>query len=406
MHSNLTHLPINWKNGMAFSADHLSEQHLAVIEGIKDTAALHLNSFNYGLLKAGNQMRFANSIADNSNNEKVELPYCRAITQNGSRIEILHQNWEELSIPLLELIDSKSLSTSKFWYVLLVIDPFIRIPEGIESEQESPRRKPSTRPAYQLELVSLDELTRDSLANAIPIAKYQTSPSGAELRKIAAYIPPCMSISSHEKLIEKYDAFDRYLASLNKSALAIIKTIKAKRRTREQNHLAEDIESLCQKYMEYFVLNYDEYKLTFKDLPPVKLVEFFARLARTLNHTMDMAHDKNHLLQYFEQYASSTSVAELNTIFRSTCELKYTHYDTLNALLIVDKFLLTLSEILTALEDLNYRDLAPVHVVQRDNIVTQNQPIQRQRPVQRKTGERTIRIKHSGKERHIGDELD
>ncbi len=387
---------------MSFSQDHLIDEYLAHTDNVRDTAALHLTSFNYGLLGGDDQQKFSDSFRDNSNNEKVELPYCRAITQNGSRIEILNPNWEELNIPLTELIDANNLSTSKFWYVLLIVDPFTRIPEGEEITQES-RRKPNTRSAFQFELISLNDLKLDSLANAIPVVKYEAVASG--LRKVENYIPPCTRINSHEQLVRKYEIYDNYLTNLKESSKKIIDKIKSKRKSRELNHLAEDIDILCKKYLEHYAISYDEYKLIFRDLPPIKVVAFFARFARVLNHAMDMAFSKSHMLQYFHQYATNISVTQLDSIIKNTFESKYAHYDIADSLAIIDTFLETLDFIFKELVKLDYRELAPIGVVTENKI---SDVVRTTTPQveQKRTGERRIRIKHSGREQSLGDHLE
>ncbi len=399
MNSKLKYLPIYWKNGMSFSEDHLNSQFLAIADKIRDASALNLTNNNYGLLGGDGQLKFSESFRDNINNEKVEVSYCRAITQNGSRIEILDQTWEELNKPLSELIGSKNLDTSKFWYVLLIVDPFTRIPEGIEDEQESPRRKPNTRPAYQLELISLNDLKLDNLANAIPIAKFEITSSG--LRKIENYIPPCSRINSHEKLIKKYESYDNYLTALKESSQNIITKIKHKRKNKENNALADDIDTLCKKYLEYFVISYDEYKLNFKDLPPVKLMWFFAKLARVLNHSMDMAYDKSHMLKYFHQYAADISAAEIGKIINNTFETNYVHFDISTSLTAVDTFLETLHEIFKRLEKLDFRELAPRNIVRQDIISDSNN--ETDRAIRRTPN---IKIKRPGNSENLEDELE
>ncbi len=400
MISKLQFLPVNWRNGMSFSENHLKSEYLALADNDRDTAALHLTNFNYGLLGGDGLKKFADAYRDNINNEKVEVSFCRAITQNGTRIEILNDDWPELNVSLSELAGEKNLDASSFWFVVLVIDPFTRIPEGIEDERESPRRKPNTRPAYQLELLPLNDLQIDSLANAIPLAKYEITGSG--LQKLGYYIPPCTRINSHEKLMRYYEVFDNYMASLKENAKKIVAKVKHKRRQKESNRLADDIESLCLKYLDFFATSYDEYKFAFTDLPPIYLVAYFARLARIFNHSLDMAFDKGHMLSYFRQYATDVNAAQLDRIINDTFEVNYAHYDSEAALSVVNKFLQTMEEIFERLEKLDYRQLAPQNVVREDNFSTSAPPTA---TPPRRTG-RTIKISRPGPEEKLGDDLE
>lgn len=394
MISNLKYLPINWKNGMSFSEDHLNKQYLSNIDSTKDASALHLASYNYGIL-GGDLKKFSNSFRDNISNEKVEVSYCRAITQNGSRIEILNQQWEGLKTPLSELIGSKNLDLSHFWYVLLSTDPFVQIPEGLENEQESLRRKPFTRPAYQLDLISLNDLRSDELANAIPLAKFEKTSSG--LKKVEGYIPPCTRINSHERLFIKYEAYDNLMMSLKASSQNIITKINHKRKNRETSPLSDDIDLLCKGYIHFFVNSYDEYKSDFfKNAPPIKLVDFFAKLARVLYHSMETAIDKSHMLKYFNEYATNTSAAEIDKIVSNTFGSHYSHYEIEDSLKPTDKFLVTLNEIFKKLEQLDYRELARKGVVDWDTPTSsygQNKPP-------------AIKFKRPGDAKNLEDELD
>lgn len=365
MNTELRFSPIYWKNGMVFSATQLEQEYFAVLDRLKDVTALNINHYNYGLLGGDTEKNFTTSFVDNITNEKVKVSYCRAITLDGSRIEILNQNWDELSLPLSALTEGIDLSTSPFWYILLGTDPFVRIPEGQEDPNESPRRKPHTRPAYALELISLKELQLDTLANAIPIAKYENTPSG--LRKVSEYIPPSARINSHEKLVRKYEQYDTYLNDIKSFSEQIITKIEHKKKTsKEQNFLADDINSLCKEYVLQFVHNYDAFKLLYKDLPPLRLITYFAKMARVLMHTMDTGNNKDHLLQYFREYATDLNVAQLNKVFTNVFDVHYVHYDIAESFKVIDTFLSTFHQILDSLVKLDYNILAKRNVVQRD----------------------------------------
>jgi len=396
MNSELSHFPNNWKNGMAFSAEHLSSEFLAVIDYIRDATALHLTKFNYGLLGGDSQKEYADSFSDASNNEFIEISRCRAITQNGSRIEILNHNWQELKVPLADLVGSKDIKMYGHWYVVLTVNPFERIPEGIENELESPRRKPHTRPFFKLELISSEEIKRDSLSNILPLLKFETTSTG--LKKVEHYIPPCMRLNSHKILIEKYKTYETQLFKLKEYAEEIRKKVDSKRRKKEANQLSEDIGNLCVSYIRHFIHTYDYYKHSLKDAPPIKMIEFFATFARVINYSMDNAYDKSHLLQYFNKYTTDLTAAKLDRVIKNTYETSYFHYDTFNSLSVIDTFLETLLEIFQKLIKLDYRELAARDVITRDSLYNKNE----ERQPSSKTG---IVVKRPGTEGNLGDDL-
>lgn len=409
MNTKLTHHPVNWINGMAFSEAHLNSEYLAIQDRIRDAIAINLSSTNYGLLGGDNHRKYTDNFRDNISSEKAEVSFCRAVTQNGSRVEILDNTWKELNVPMSELIGEKNLNSANFWYVLLIIHPFSRIADGIEDEKETPRRKPHNRPQYSLELFSMHDLEKDSLTNAIPLAKFENLSSG--LRKVEDYIPPCTRLNSHKILIERYEIYDNYLHRLKDSSKKIVDKIKHKRiNTRgEQNLLADDIDRVCKKYLDLFAESYDQYKIGIVDKAPINLVEFFARLTRILLHTIETGNDKNHILKYFHQYITDKRVAELSSIIKRPFESNYVHYDTLESLYDIDEFLATFDDIFSALEKLDYQELAPRHVVQQD-IVTPSRGTSSQSQRQPSRGisirDRGIKVRRPNRDQNLGDGLE
>lgn len=402
MNTELNILPINWKDGMAFRAKQLEHQYHVVIDRIRDATALNITSYNYGLIGGDGEKIFAESLVENTTNEKAHVSYCRAITRDGSRIEILNNLWKELNKPLIELSEDFDLSSSKHWYVLLVIDHTSSVPEGVEDPNESPRRKPYIRPAVGLALMSAEDLVRDALANAIPVARYEKTNAG--LRKDNNYIPPCTRISSYENLYRKYQNYEGILNDLKDYSEKIIDKIKSKRKSsRAINELADDIYSLCEKYLDFYIEHYDEYQLLYKNHPPIKLVAFFAKLGRTLNHAMLMGYNRDHLLQYFREYAADLNVAQINQKISQVFENAYAHFDVLSSLTVIDDFLHSIHGIFENLVKLDYNELASKNVVQQDTLIIGTD--QKKKSTGKTSSGGRIIIKRPGTDRNLGDDL-
>ncbi len=394
MNSKLEYLPVNWQDGMIFSASQLSEEYLAIADELRDNAAIERTAFNYGLLGGSSQRKTAESYEDHISNEKVEVLHCRAITRNGSRIEIVNRKWNELGKSLNELIKEVELSTDRYWYILLAVDPFNRKPEGPEVTGGATRRKVSTRPSYQLLLLSAKEMTTDHLENVIPLAKFDRASHG--LIKQEHYIPPCTRINAHPKLTEKYYTYEKYLQNLRNNTLNIIEKIRRKRQNRDQNQLADDIYSLCQAYLQYFANNFDDYKYGFQDQPPIKLLVFFAKVARIFHLTLNLTLNKNHVLQYFASYATDLNAGQLEKIIENAYSSIYRHYDIEESLQPVDTFLNHINLIFDKLVRLDYNELAPRKMVTRDEF---------QRPHKSTGPTNRVRIKHTGSQQNLGGDL-
>lgn len=401
MNAKISYQPINWTNGMNISEMHLTQQYLAVLDRIKDVNATFINSSNYGLLGSNGKFQLAENFRDNINSEKVEVSFCRAITQNGSRVEILDKQWKELIRPMSELIEGKNLDISPYWYVILIIDPFLQTTDGVEVKNEVPRRKPFTRPTFNLELVSSDDLEKDNLMDAIPLAKFEKKSLG--LQKVEEYIPPSCRLNSHKQLVLKHGEYDSILHQLKDASYKIINKIRSKKikSNYEQNFLADDIEKLCNKYLEIFAEMYDFYKLRILEESPIQFIEFFSKLARVLLHTIESGNDKDHVFKYFHQYIINKKVAKLNDILKATFESEYIHYDIQYSLMKIDEFLNTFNEIFIGLVNLNYSELAPRNVIQGVRVAKSPRRVKDFYP-----DKREIKITHPGSGKYLGADLE
>ena len=91
MVGDLSHLPVNWIDGMKISRKHFEETENFVQDQIRDGIAQHLTDYNFGILPAENSLDLSVS-CDFSQQINIELKACKAITPNGSRIQILPED--------------------------------------------------------------------------------------------------------------------------------------------------------------------------------------------------------------------------------------------------------------------------------------------------------------------------
>ncbi len=397
MNSKMQYQPVNWKNGMSFSEDHLIQQDLATLDAVKDATAVQLTPYNWGLLGGAYLRRSSESFIDNITLEKIQVHTCRAVTQNGSRIEILDEDLPELTASLTDLTANFELSKSKYWYLLLVVKPFSRLATGEVMEDESPRRQPFTRATFALELLSEADIALDNLANVQPIARFEYTASG--IRKDDDYIPPCCAIDSSDALVSKYEFFDQYVHLIKEHAEKIREKVALKRRqSRENNRLAEDLDQLCKSFILHFVHHYDEYRLVLKSAAPIRLVHFFARQARVLDYSLDQSYDRTHVLKYLNQYATNLSVPQIGELFTAVYTQAYHHYDCLRSITAIERLLINLEAIFKTLRGLDYRELAPRGVVTGDHYLDAQQPTTRDT-------RSSLKIKNPGRSEHLGDDL-
>ena len=88
----LNHYPVNWVDGMKIARRHFTEFEYFVTDHLRDTGALNLSSFNYGLLPSTLSNFNVQVIPDPNHNLRIQLTNCRAITGAGCRIELVNES--------------------------------------------------------------------------------------------------------------------------------------------------------------------------------------------------------------------------------------------------------------------------------------------------------------------------
>ena len=93
MTEKLTHLPVNFIDGMKINKRYFIDIQNFVIDSVRDAIGVHTSMLTYGLLPVNNPVRMNLSV-DTHKNLRLRIEECHAITPNGSRID-LSSNTEE-----------------------------------------------------------------------------------------------------------------------------------------------------------------------------------------------------------------------------------------------------------------------------------------------------------------------
>ena len=155
----IKHNAVNWIDGMKISKSHFAETNNFIYDQVRDVISLQLTSFNYGLLPPlpGEKTSLAFTVKETqSENYKVALSHCRAITQGGCRIEVLEGTEEIVStISVSPEIAKKGTGVVD---VILTVNPFVRIPAGNPNAEEQPQRHPFEKPIVDISVVPSDRI--------------------------------------------------------------------------------------------------------------------------------------------------------------------------------------------------------------------------------------------------------
>jgi hypothetical protein len=353
-----SYLPVNWIDGMKINKSHFIAQDSASLFQLVQTVSGVLNDLNYGLLpphQEGNGLKLFLS-TDNQQKIQVRMQSCRAITAGGYYIEFATDTalqGKNLQTSLVsppagfkELKDK-----SAFYYVVLTINPYKRVPFGEANPAETPPRIPFTLPIFSLDLVAVSEVTRNRLGSfQLPVGKIILDDHRAQLDE--SYIPPCSTVSSHPDLLEIHAALEQFFAKMESYSLLIIQKIQQKKQT---NEMAVIVQKLCEQVLFYTGTEVAELKSLGLVQAPVYIVSKICSLARVFKNTLDcyLGSGKEELVNYFIEWCSFTK-GDLESAILSASNHQYDHLDINSSVEKVSVFTIIISNLFHQLARLEY----------------------------------------------------
>lgn len=355
MSSKLKYFSVNWEDGMNISKDHFIQQENNFTDRLRDNRAVFMSSRNYGLLPLDSTSDISIKTGikiDNQNFLRVRVFCCRAITQGGIRIEIL----EDFHLPELEVDLSKELEANKKeeggdYFILLTADPFNQQAFGELNADEEPPRYPFTLPHYKVHVIGEKQLAREGIhPYSFFIGKCKIEQGKTEIHE--DYLPPCMTVRSHNRLTEFADSVEKFFSKLELDLLSIIRKIKEKN---QDTSLATAVQVLSEKLLEYITNNHLRLRWFTNDLPPIQLFVFIATAARVIRNTIDSltAADKEELLNYFTNW-SELKQGDFEKLLVYCINFEYKHFDILFSIEQFTEFIQIIALLFDKLESLAY----------------------------------------------------
>lgn len=355
MPPKLKYFNVNWENGMNIGKEHFIQQENAFTDRIKDNRALFLNSKNFGLLPLGPESETSVKTVikiDNQHFLKVKIFCCRAVSQGGIRIEILEEHHlPELEVDLTREIESSAKGDGDNYFVLLSVDPFNRQVFGELNADEEPPRYPFTIPGYKVNVISEKLLANEGVhPHSFFIGKFKIEQGSPEIYD--DYLPPCMTVKSHIKLIDFAESVEKFFSKLELDLLSIIRKIKEKN---QDTSLAKSVLSLSEHLLRYVTHNHLRLRWEIPDLPPIHLFMFIAGSARVIRNTIDSnaASNKEELLNYFTNW-SELKQGDFEKLLVYCINFDYKHYDILFSIEQFTEFIQIISLLFDKLESLAY----------------------------------------------------
>lgn len=353
MIEKLSHFPVNWIDGMSINKTHFTAVQNFVSDSVRDAVGVHTSMIGYGLLPVQNSIKI-NLIIDNHKLLRIKVEECHAVTPNGSRIEIGGELTENLSlsIPYLEAVKELKENQEAVLLACISVNPFKRTPYGEPDPEENPPRYPYTLPEYSLNLIPEDELknTNGFGGNYLTIGKILVH--SGESRIDDNYIPPCVSVSSHQKLQELYTEIDRFYGQIEVYATQIAQKIHSKK---QNNELAMMMELMSDKTLNYLGMEINKFRWSSPYAPPAEMLVSVVALARVLKNFIDARSGagKEQLLNYFAEWCN-VSQGDFDTVFTETINTDYNHNQMDKSIAKITKFMTTLEDLFSVLSRLDY----------------------------------------------------
>ena len=344
---------VNWQDGMKIRQQHFVQTENAWLDRVRDAWAGGITPFNYGLLPvAGGDGSPRDSSLDlrvtvsDARQMVVQLHACQAVTSGGARIDFRATGEQ----PLRATYQLSSNEPALF-EVIVSVNPFVRTPTGEPDPEEVPVRHPNTSSTYQLMVVPTEQLSITELGTYhVPVARVRSL--GHEVKVSDSYLPPCATVSAHPGLRQWYDTLTERLVRTGGDARQVVQKIKVKSEARS---LTTNLQEWAERITYFVADQLDAYRMMVPHQPPVHLLLFYVRLARTLKTCLLCMSDsgKEEMLRYLHEW-SDTHPGTLEAVINATVELDYNHHALYESLDTVHKFMDTVATLMTKLAALDY----------------------------------------------------
>jgi hypothetical protein len=352
----LKYLPINWIDGMKINEDHFRDLELSISDQARDAAGIALCNFNYGLTSAATEKEKSLDIkiqVDQSKLISAHLMKCRAVTRSGGRIEIVNNLAQKYRFTFDELkVDYNAAdSKAKYFYLVINMNPYERVPVGQPDAEEVPPRFPFTIPKYSLSILPGDQLSNNSIPDfLLPVGKIILS--SGKLSVDESYIPPCCAVRNYALLHDYYYDLGNKLGEISKSLITIIHKIKTKSQT---STLTQNFGFMADKVVFFTANELSRYRWIIAEQPPVFMMEYFIRFAYVMKSSLDclVDRDKEELISYLSEW-SEVNAGQFELVLTDVIKTEYNHLDISECLAPAESMLTMFHNLFVKLSQLDF----------------------------------------------------
>lgn len=344
---------VNWQDSMEITRNCFVQTEDYFIDRIRDMAAVSLTNYNYGLLSQPEGGDNGKGIEINQNMTgqiEIRLNFCDAITSSGIRIHFHPEN-ENGVLTKVYSPATESRADTELWDIVLVIDPYKRIPTGEPDVNEVPPRHPDARPMLEMHVIPSGQLNTKAFgSHHLIIGRIRKD--GDTYPVDSHYIPPCRVLGSHRDLVNFYYRMGEWLQKLEDSSLIIIR--KVHERTNKSD-LAGNLKTICEDVIRYITAIQFSFRNKGTQMMPIEVMDMISQLAHTLYINLNFLKttQKEELLTYLYEWSNVTP-GSFEQMMADVISLRYDHTSIRAILWRTKAFMETLTELWERLCRLEY----------------------------------------------------
>ncbi len=352
---------------MKLSSNHFTVSDLYLQDFVRDAVSLNLNSHNYGFLppfSGFNSSHDIDIIEKATNHVEITVRHCNAVTPEGCHIDIVPTDTNNA----LTYSHYFGQTDPKNYAILLVVNPFNRIPSGTPNPDESPLRYPELTKTYLIIVLPENELVKQVPDNYfLKIGQVYYENGRIDINR--NYIAPSSTITSHPALIKYYEMFSGLLNELQLACFKIIDKISLKDNI---SPLGKNIRFISEKMADYIASIFFEYRNVAHLKSPSVLVGYFSSLAHLFFTAVKQIdkREREELLKYFYEWKDVTP-GNFEELLSKTIEIIYDHKQIFDSITMTHNFLNVLVGLWNKLSSLEYVGQRKENIVVAEQQVVQ-----------------------------------
>lgn len=343
---------VHWIDGMRISKEHFiaSDRHLSY--ALREVRAVGLSPHSFGLCAAGEEDALRADIQAAPNRAlRVEVRRCRAVTSDGSLLDIDEDNAVRSEISLPQLLAEYRLEGNQAFGIMLSVNAFETQPVGEPDAEEIPPRHPFVDASYQISAVPLATIQTKQWAGPHLMIAHCALENG-EVRILNDFVPASATVASHAGLREWYHKFGKALEETETYSYRIIQKIKTKS---QKNTLSDSVQYLTERLVEVLIQGSLAYRYQLLHEPPLHMLTATLNAAKAIQSSLECLtlREKEELLSYLAEWAEETP-GQMQSNLNGLLKMPYVHTDILPLLQAVEAFFALWAALFNKLSQLEF----------------------------------------------------